>query len=48
MTLTLLDKVTPGQPPTDGVRELLAFVAVTAVVYLCGVLALAVLSGAVG
>lgn len=38
MTLTLSDTVSPAQPPTDGVRELLAFVAVTAAAYVCGAL----------
>lgn len=43
MTLTLPDMATPAQPPTDGVREFLAFTALAVAVYFAGVLALAAL-----
>lgn len=41
MTLTPPDMATPAQPPTDGVRELLAFAALTVGAYLLGACALA-------
>lgn len=43
MTLTLPDKVTPAQPPTDGVREFLWYTAVWAALSVAGSLALTAL-----
>jgi hypothetical protein len=40
-TLTLPDMVSPAQPPDNGVKEFLAFVGVTVVAYVFGVLVLA-------
>jgi hypothetical protein len=47
MILTLPDMATPAQPPTDGVREFLAFTAMTVALYLFGVIAIAALACAV-
>lgn len=45
MNLTLPDMATPAQPPTDGVRALLAFAALTAAAYVFGALALVAVAG---
>lgn len=41
MTLSPPDMATPAQPPTDGVRELLAFAALAVAAYVFGACALA-------
>lgn len=41
MRLTLPDMTGPAQPPTDGVRELLGFAALTVALYLAGVVVIA-------
>lgn len=46
MTLTLPDLATPAQPPTGGVPELLAFIALSGALYLFGAGALAALAAA--
>lgn len=48
MTHSPPDMTGPAQPPTDGVRELLAFVAVTVAAYVTGVVAVAALFRLVG
>lgn len=48
MTLSPPDLATPAQPPTDGVRELLAFAALTVATYLVGALVLVTIFGSSG
>ena len=43
MTVSPLDMVTPAQPPTYGVRELLFFTVLTAAAYVAGALAVVVI-----
>lgn len=46
MTLTLPDKVSPAQPPTDGLRELLQYAALTGGAMALGILLLALVAAA--